>query len=437
MTNYVALFSGVLLAFCQVLLVRKFMGVLLGSGKKDIISNILWVLYYIYVATTMNIFSFRGTYLLIGNMLFVFTIAIVTKKASLLMKIFSVIIIFTIWTTVESLIGITIDRIGISFIVSDRVSDFLSQISVLLIVITIEKYKKDRFSKDISLKTFIMLAWIPVVSIYFEIVSVEVSRKYPNYDGFAAIASVVLLLTNYVMFDAYDWVNRTVQLRAQNKLFVQQIQLCSRQTAEQEATYKELRRLRHDMKNHLTSLLGMIDSGSTNDARDYIENLLNDGKLIKTGDISRTGNIVVDSLINYKYSMAKELGIDFNANVFIPTELPFKNENIVIILGNLLENAIEACVKVDNNRYIGLEMGYEKNMLQICIKNSYTGEIKKNIAGDLETTKEDKENHGMGLLSIKMAAKEYDGDVLVKNEGKDFAVVVVLYEKMEKLHVNC
>ena len=172
MTNYVALFSGVLLAFCQVLIVRKFMGVLLGSEKKDIVSNILWVLYYIYVATTTNIVSFRGTYLLIGNMLFIFTIAIVTKKASLLMKIFSVIIIFTIWTTVESLIGITIDHIGISFIVSDRVSDFLSQISVLLIVITIEKYKKDRFSKDISLKTFIMLAWIPVVSIYFEMESV-------------------------------------------------------------------------------------------------------------------------------------------------------------------------------------------------------------------------------------------------------------------------
>ena len=437
MTNYMALFSGVLLAFCQVLIVRKFMGVLLGSGKKDIISNILWVLYYIYVATTINILSFRGTYLLIGNMLFIFTIAIATKKASLTMKLFSVIIIFTIWMIVESIIGIIIDSIGISYIVSERVADFLSQMSVLIIVITLEKYRKDRFSKDISLKTFFMLAWIPVVSIYFEIVSVEVSRKYPNYDGFAACASVVLLLTNYVMFDAFDWVNKTVQLRAQNKLFVQQIQLCSRQTAEQEATYKELRRLRHDMKNHLSSLLGMIDSGSTNDARDYIENLLNDGKLIKTGDISRTGNIVVDSLINYKYSMAKELGIEFTSNVFIPTELPFKNENIVIILGNLLENAIEASVKVDNNRYIGIEMGYEKNMLQICIKNSCTGEIKKNSAGDLETTKEDKENHGMGLLSIKMAAKEYDGDVLIKNEENEFTVVVVLYENAEKLRANC
>ena len=127
MTNYVALFSGVLLAFCQVLIVRKCMGVLLGSEKKDIVSNILWVLYYIYVATTMNIFSFRGTYLLIGNMLFILTIAIVTKKASLLMKIFSVIVIFTIWTTVESLIGITIESIGISYIVSERVADFLSQ----------------------------------------------------------------------------------------------------------------------------------------------------------------------------------------------------------------------------------------------------------------------------------------------------------------------
>ena len=437
MTNYMALFSGVLLAFCQVLIVRKFMGVLLGSGKKDIISKILWVLYYIYVATTINNLSFRGTYLLIGNMLFIFTIAIATKKASLTMKLFSVIIIFTIWMIVESIIGIIIESIGISYIVSERVADFLSQMSVLIIVITLEKYRKDRFSKDISLKTFFMLAWIPVVSIYFELVSLEVSRKYPNYDGFATCASVVLLLTNYVMFDAFDWVNKTVQLRAQNKLFVQQIQLCSRQTAEQEATYKELRRLRHDMKNHLSSLLGMIDSGSTNDARDYIENLLNDGKLIKTGDISRTGNIVVDSLINYKYSMAKELGIEFTSNVFIPTELPFKNENIVIILGNLLENAIEACVKVDNNRYIGIEMGYEKNMLQICIKNSCTGEIKKNSAGDLETTKEDKENHGMGLLSIKMAAKEYDGDVLIKNDENEFTVVVVLYEKAEKLHANC
>ena len=433
-----ALFSGILLALFQVLISRKCMGVLLGSEKEDIKSIILWMLYYIYVATTINNISFRGPYLFLGNMLFWFVIAVVTKKASLTMKVFSAILICTIWMIVEAIIGITIVCLGISYIVSDRVADFLSQMSVLLIVITLEKYKKDRFSKNISLKAFLMLAWIPLVSIYFEMESVEVAKKYPEYDGFAACASVVLLLTNYVIFDSYDWVNRTVQLQAQNRLFVQQIQLCSRQTAEQEATYKELRRLRHDMKNHLTSLMGMIDSGNANDARDYIENLLNDGKLIKTGDISRTGNIVVDSLINYKYSMAKELGIDFNANVFIPTELPFKNENIVIILGNLLENAIEACVKVDsNNRYIGLEMNYEKNMLHICIKNSCIGAVNKNSSGEIETTKEDKENHGMGIPSIKMAAKEYDGDVLIKNEENEFTVVVVLYEKTEKIHADC
>ena len=433
-----ALFSGILVALFQVLIARKCMGVLLGSEKEGIKSIILWTLYYVYVATTINIISFRGTYLLLGNVLFILTIAIVTKKASLTMKFFSAIIIYSIWMIVEAIVGLMLAHIGILHIVSERFADFLSQMIVLFIVITLEKYKKDRFTKDISLKTFFTLAWIPVVSVYFVMVSVDVSTKYPNYDGFAACASVVLLLTNYVVFDSYDWVNRTVQLRAQNRLFVQQIQLCSRQTAEQEATYKELRRLRHDMKNHLTSLIGMIDSGNANDARDYIENLLNDGKLIKTGDISRTGNIVVDSLINYKYSMAKELGIDFNANVFIPTELPFKNENIVIILGNLLENAIEACVKVDsNNRYIGLEMNYEKNMLHICIKNSCIGAVNKNSSGEIETTKEDKENHGMGIPSIKMAAKEYDGDVLIKNEENEFTVVVVLYEKTEKLHADC
>ena len=82
-------------------------------------------------------------------------------------------------------------------------------------------------------------------------------------------------------------------------------------------------------------------------------------------------------------------------------------------------------------------MSYEKNMLQICIKNSCMGDISKNSSGDIETTKEDKNNHGMGIPSIKMAAKEYDGDVLIKNEEKEFTVVVVLYEKTEKLHANC
>lgn len=409
------------------------MGVLLGSGKKDIKSIILWILYYIYDVIVLNFVTYRGFYILLGNLILMLIIAAVTRTASITMKLFSAMIICAIWMIVEAAAGLLLSHISVEYILYERLISFLSQMIMLFIVITLEKYKRDRFSKDISLKTFIMLAWIPVVSVYFEMVSFDISRQYPNYDRFAGFASVVLLLTNYMIFDSYDWVNRSVQLKAQNKLFVQQIQLCSRQTAEQEATYKELRRLRHDMKNHLTSLLGMIDSGNDNEARAYIENLLNDGKIIKSGDISRTGNIIVDSLINYKYSKAKELGIKFTANVFIPTELPFKNENIVIILGNLIENAIEACVKVDkNNRYIRLEMCYEKNMLQICIKNRCTGVINKNSSGDIETTKEDKANHGMGLLSIKMAAKEYDGDVLIKNEENEFTVVVVLYENTEK-----
>lgn len=430
MTDYVALFSGMMLALFQVLIVRKSMGVLLGSGKKDIISFLLWTLYFALVFITINNESFRGPLLLLGNIAVIFFIAVVIKRSSFKMKLFSSILIFSMWAIVEAIVGLIISAMGIRNIVSENFIGFISQMLMLIIVITIEKFKTDKFSKDISLKTFLMLSWIPIISVYFVFVSIDVSNKYQEYEGFATCVSVVLLLTNYIIFDIYIGFNKNIQLRAQNKLYIQQLQLCSRQTAEQEATYKELRRLRHDMKNHLTSLLGMVDSGNNKQAKEYIEQLLDDGKLIISKEVCRTGNIIIDSLINYKYAAALELGVDFDANVFVPAELPFKNEHLVIILGNLLENAIESCMKVDKNkRYIHLEMSYEKNMLQICVKNSCTGEKHVNRDGVLLTTKKDKANHGMGVPSIKMAASEYDGDVLIRDLKDEFIVVVVLYEK--------
>ena len=98
----------------------------------------------------------------------------------------------------------------------------------------------------------------------------------------------------------------------------------------------------------------------------HIQQLLADG-LGKSGEeISKSGNIVVDSLVNYKYSIAKKEGIAFEVSVFVPSVLPFKSEHLVIILGNLLENAFDACMKVQpKGRFIRLDMSFEKNMLKI------------------------------------------------------------------------
>ena len=172
----------------------------------------------------------------------------------------------------------------------------------------------------------------------------------------------------------------------------------------------------------------MVNAGQTKEAGDYIQKMLDDGIGTGADEISHTGNIVVDSLVNHKYALAQKDGIQFEARVFIPSVLPFQNGHLAIIFGNLLENALEACGKLpQEQRYIILEATYIKEMLQICIRNSSSGEVKKDGIGRYLTTKEDAGCHGIGLASVEQAIADYDGELFTKYENGEFQASVVLY----------
>lgn len=94
---------------------------------------------------------------------------------------------------------------------------------------------------------------------------------------FSVTASFLLLIVNYVIFEVYDWISRNAELRGQNRLYAQQLELCSQQAEERESLYLEIRRLRHDLKNHLSSLLGMVQTGQTSEAEKYIMQMLDVG----------------------------------------------------------------------------------------------------------------------------------------------------------------
>ena len=183
------------------------------------------------------------------------------------------------------------------------------------------------------------------------------------------------------------------------------------------------------MKNHLSGILGMVNAGQAKESSDYIQKMLDDGIGTEAGEISHTGNIVVDSLVNHKYALAIRDGIQFEAKVFIPSVLPFQSGHLAIIFGNLLENALEACRKLpQEQRYIILEATYIKEMLQICIKNSSPEGTKKDSSGRYLTTKEDSSWHGIGLASVEQALADYDGELFTKYENGEFRASAVLYD---------
>lgn len=340
----------------------------------------------------------------------------------------STLLICTVWMLVEVIVLLVLEAVGTDESVINDAGSFISKMCMLLFSVLLDRYAKEKQYTEIPLRYFILMLLVPTSSIYMMHNIFLMAASHVEYSLFSITVGLLLLLVNYVIFTVYDRMGQAAELQNRNRLYEQQLDLCSHQAEEREGYYLELRRMRHDMKNHLSGILGMVNAGQTKEAGDYIQKMLDDGIGSKVDEISHTGNIVVDSLVNHKYALAKKDGIRFEAKVFIPSVLPFQGRHLAIIFGNLLENALEACRKLpQEQRYIILEATYIKEILQIYIKNSSPEEVKKDSHGQYLTTKEDAGCHGIGLISVEQALSGYDGELFIEHEGNEFRVSAVLY----------
>lgn len=143
--------------------------------------------------------------------------------------------------------------------------------------------------------------------------------------------------------------------------------------------------------------------------------------------VSHSGNTVVDAIINFKYAVAKEYEIDFCLKTFIPDELPIEQCDLGIVLGNAIDNAIEAVKKCKNKeKIIEISMGVKKEAWVMVIKNPYEHKIKRDRAGRILSTKQEKNRHGYGLKSIMKIADEYQGEAVIDIKNHIFSLTVVL-----------
>lgn len=326
-----------------------------------------------------------------------------------------------------------LEAVGTERGIIDNAGSFISKMCMLLFSVVIGRYAKEGQYAEIPLRYFLITLLVPVSSIYMIHNILLMAAFHQEYAFFSVIAGILLLLINYVIFMVYDQMGKAAELRSRNRLYEQQLELCSRQAEERESFYIELRRMRHDMKNHLSGILGMVKAGKMEEAGAYIQGMLDDGIGDGEKEVSRSGNIVVDSLVNHKYAIAIKNGIRFDVNVLIPSVLPFQEGHLVIIFGNLLENALDACRKMpQEQRYIILDAVYKKEMLHICIRNSSRESYRKDNEGHYLTTKTDTGCHGIGLISAEQALSDYDGELFIEHDKGEFRVSAVLYGNVNR-----
>ncbi|MCM1083965.1 MAG: GHKL domain-containing protein [Clostridium sp.] len=428
MTEYLMIIPELLLSLLHLLIIRKYMKVFWGPENRNLKGCIEWGIYYAFLIISNISSIFPPQLLLLGNALLIFMISSATRKRSIMQRCIFSLLICTVWMLVEVIVMMILISVGFDSRTLQDAGSFISKMCMLLLLVVISHCIKDNHYSEIPLPYFLTILLIPVSSIYVMHHIFLIAAIHNEYMIFSATASFLLLVVNYVIFEVYDWISRNAELREQNRLYAQQLELCSQQAEERESLYLEIRRIRHDLKNHLSGLLGMVQAGRTSEAEKYIMQMLDVSAGDRPAEISRSGNIVIDSLINNAYTAAQKDNIQFNANILIPATLPFESGHLAIILGNLLENALEACRDIpDGKGFICLDISYAKDIFQLCIKNNYHAKRKKDNIGHYLTTKDDTIYHGLGLSSINHAVVNYHGQMDITDNDNIFQVIIVMY----------
>ena len=201
----------------------------------------------------------------------------------------------------------------------------------------------------------------------------------------------------------------------QNKLLAQQI-------AEVENLYRTMRGWRHDYHNHLQTLKAKLDMGQGEGARAYLDRLEEDLDGIRA--LAETGNVSVDAILNAKLSLVLKKEIELNFKAQVPQALTVSDIDLCVILGNLIDNAVESCERVEEDRrFLRLYIGVLKKQLYLSITNATAETVRKIDAAYISAKRG---NHGHGLKRIDRVVEKYGGYVNRQNEPGVFATEILL-----------
>lgn len=302
----------------------------------------------------------------------------------------------------------------------------LPNIFMLLIIILMGLFTKSK-NKSVPLRYWLLLFIVPLTTLgtltvyqYY----IELLSPGEEINAYIIISTIGLVVINILVFYLFSKLQNQLELQKSQILINTQMRLEKQSFQKMEESYNRTREIRHDMKNHILSLKGIAEGGSKEELLNYLEKMTD--ALEEATYISMSKNSAIDAIINEKMLMAQKNNISTHFDVVPLNDKSVPSMDICTILSNALDNAIEACVKIENptERYIDIKITAE-NGIFISVSNPSI-EAPKKRAGIFISSKKDKENHGLGLKSIKRTVDKHGGDMLVKYENGVFTLVAEL-----------
>lgn len=421
-----------------IIILKIYFGTFFEQRNRSIQGVIAWGAYFAWQVFIGNINILPAYINVMISVLLVSIVCINSYEGVLLQKIVFSLLINAIWMLMEFLVGYMFVLYGINYMMPQLTGALLSKALTLVLIFILRRFFHSENIRSLSNKYNIVLLLLPIGSMYvvYNIFMLSSDMNNKQYIHVAVTSSLIVLFINILMFSLYSRLSKEKELQLYNAVYAQQLELCTQHMKEKETVMMEFRNARHDIKQHYIVLVEMLDNNKHEAAVEYLQGLISANPLSNIG-ICKSDNIVVDSLVNAKYSVAVKNKIDFMCDIHIPMQLPFENADISILLGNILDNAIEASLHIEEpKRNIRFFMKYDHNTLIVTAVNTFSGKLIRNRQGKLITRKKDPWNHGIGLESVQKVADKYHGSVVIESEQDKFTIKIILCDLSEKLRLT-
>lgn len=304
-------------------------------------------------------------------------------------------------------------------------TNIIGSFTLFMLIQILRKVRPDRPNAALSFGH-----WLAIITVPLGMMTAVAVAFRSGLGSWETILIVILLLcVNVIVFWLFDKMTEYYQARLDSQMLLEQNNAYAQQLRFIREKDREIRDLRHDIKNHVSYLMDLADKGDLNGVGRYLRRM--GGELYHPQEFVSSGNDGMDSFLNYKLSRIHKLGAQITTDIAIPEQIDYPDFDLCVILGNLLDNTYEAFQRMPEEqiRSLDIKMRYDRDILYLRIGNTYHGSLRR-AEGDREgvyrTSKENAGEHGRGLSNVIRVVESYGGTVSIHEQGQLYVVELIL-----------
>ena len=325
--------------------------------------------------------------------------------------------------------AITVERLSEPLLINALLG-ILSQMLQVCFIMVLRRYVVKKSSEMLTTLEWVRFTIFPIYTIIV-LIALLTNFEIPESDHQKNILICIafgLLVMNIIIFCLInDILKREVQI-TENRLLLERVKNETGMYRTISENYDKQKKREHEYKNQLALIAALASENRADEINHYLKQY--NHEIMQHTDFIDTNNVIVNAILNSRYQETREKGIVFVVKVNDLSALRIKDEDIVLILSNLLNNAIEASEQCENP-IIKMKFVKEEHQIVLSVTNTFSG--KPVIVGKryITTKNEEADRHGIGLENIKETVEKYDGSCVIKHDKNNFKVAILIHNQEE------